>query len=687
MKDLILDFVPGEKHCPYKNNFEHITEEFRHKFYLIKKYLECKKNNSFDSQKKEILSNYNNTEAVIEVKIRYSKKNNKNKYERFYLREFKERFNLNRIEYFSLIISMIYYSDNKYKNIISQIENSDKLTYSCILKLFFFTDNITEIDDYYNMLEFVSENLNSLCFMNGTPEIDPRIYENLVYNNKKIDIPGINMYKHNKYSPELIIREEISKNISDIILNSDNNLLFYVHGELGIGKNTVIERACDTVNTDLLRINLGKIDKNNNFSDYIITGAREALLKNSFINLYNLDKILDNPNGISRLNSVVSTCKKFSRVIFLVCDKNINLCEKILGLNYIDIKLPELNNTESYKIWKKYLKNNINNLEIHEIANKFVFTPAQIKNIISQSLNKVNDKKNNLNKNIISECAYNQVTSDFSNKASIIHKKHTFDELILDKKQKDIIKNACNQVKFRHIVYEKWGMNKRILYGTGLSMLFAGPSGTGKTMAAQVVAHELGLEIYRVDLSQVISKYIGESEKNLKEVFENAKKSNVILLFDETDALFAKRTEVKDSHDRNANLETSYLLQKMEEHSGITIMTTNFLENIDTAFFRRINYVVHFAFPDYNYRKEIWQKMYPETVPMSKDVDFDFLAKNFETSGGNIKNIALSSAFMAASENKKVSMKHILLSLEHELKKQGHMISKDDFRQYSYLIN
>ena len=142
-------------------------------------------------------------------------------------------------------------------------------------------------------------------------------------------------------------------------------------------------------------------------------------------------------------------------------------------------------------------------------------------------------------------------------------------------------------------------------------------------MAAQVVANELGLEIYKVDLSKVISKYIGESEKNLGEVFDSAKKSNVILLFDETDALFGKRTEVKDSHDKNANVETSYLLQKMEEYDGITIMTTNFIENIDKAFFRRISYVVHFTFPDATARKEIWLKMYPKEMPISKDVDFD----------------------------------------------------------------
>ena len=326
-------------------------------------------------------------------------------------------------------------------------------------------------------------------------------------------------------------------------------------------------------------------------------------------------------------------------------------------------------------------------MDIHELANKFDFTPKQIKETVERAVN--NSRLNNnklIDKNEICNSSYGQVTEVLLDKVTVIKKKHTWDELVLQKSQKDIIKVACDRVKYKHIVYDKWGMGKRVLYGRGLSMLFSGPPGTGKTMAAQVVSSELGLEIYKVDLSKIVSKYIGETEKNLREVFDSAKRSNVILLFDETDAILGKRTEVKDSHDKNANMETSYLLQKMEEYDGITIMTTNFTENIDKAFFRRISYVVHFTMPDYVSRKEIWQKMFPKETPISDDVDFEFLAKNFEISGGNIKNIVLSSCFMAASESKKVEMKHIVKALEYEIKKQGKMVSKNDFAEYSYLI-
>lgn len=689
MKELILDFVPGEKHKIYKNNYEYLSEEFRHKIFLINKYLECKNNGDFDSNKDAVLAVYSRTEAVLELKIRASKL--KNTDEKFNLRDFKEKFSLNTLEYFCLIISMLYYSDNIYKKLLLQIENTDTLTYSAILKLYFFVEDITEIEDYYSTLEFMTRNIETLCFVHNKPEIDPRVYENLVYNNKNINIPGINIYNNNNsITKKLVIRENISQNIYNMISNTSENLYFYVHGEFGIGKDTIIRRVCDMLNKNLVCVNIPQKTELL-FGDYIMTACREAVINNNYMNLYNIDKIIDTPEGFDKVRFAIETARKFSQIIFLVSEKNINLSQKFTDLEYIDINLPELNNTENYKLWNYYLKNYINNTDIHELANKFTFTPAQIQNTVKQTFVQTQTQNlNKINKNIISQCAYNQVSSDFSNKASIIRKKHTWDELVLDPKQKNIIKHACNQIKFKHIVYDKWGLNSRILYGTGLSMLFAGPSGTGKTMAAQVVAHELDMEIYRVDLSQVISKYIGESEKNIKEVFENAKKNNSILLFDETDSIFAKRTEIKDSHDRNANLETSYLLQKMEEHTGITIMTTNFLQNIDQAFFRRINYVVHFALPDYNHRKQIWEKIYPKTVPVTDNIDFDFLAKNFEISGGNIKNIALLAAFMAASEpeikNQEVSMKHILKSLEHELKKQNKMISKDDFGKYAYLV-
>ena len=204
------------------------------------------------------------------------------------------------------------------------------------------------------------------------------------------------------------------------------------------------------------------------------------------------------------------------------------------------------------------------------------------------------------------------------NKATHIKPKRLWDEVILPPEQKELLRNACNQVKFRHVVYGEWGFEKKLSYGKGVSILFAGPPGTGKTMSAEVVAKELMLEIYKIDLSQVISKYIGETEKNLHEIFHEAQFSNAILFFDEADALFGKRSEVKDSHDKYANIETAYLLQKIEEYAGITILATNFSQNIDDAFMRRLNYVIKFPFPDAEYREKIWRSMFPAEAPQRR---------------------------------------------------------------------
>jgi len=213
-------------------------------------------------------------------------------------------------------------------------------------------------------------------------------------------------------------------------------------------------------------------------------------------------------------------------------------------------------------------------------------------------------------------------------------------------------------VRQRMKVYEKWGFSSRTSRGLGISALFAGPSGTGKTMAAEVLANELRLDIYRIDLSQVVSKYIGETEKNLRRVFDAAEDSGSILLFDEADALFGKRSEVKDSHDRYANIEVSYLLQRMEAYRGLAILTTNMKDALDAAFLRRIRFIVQFPFPGIEQRAEIWRRIFPRETP-TDNLNMEKLAR-LNVAGGNIKNIALHAAFLAADTDNPVRMAHLL---------------------------
>ena len=243
-----------------------------------------------------------------------------------------------------------------------------------------------------------------------------------------------------------------------------------------------------------------------------------------------------------------------------------------------------------------------------------------------------------------------------------------WEDLVLPETQKSILRQIGMHLRHRSMVYEEWGFARRSTRGLGISALFAGESGTGKTMAAEVLANELHLDLYRLDLSAVVSKYIGETEKNLSRIFDAAEDSGIILLFDEADALFGKRSEVKDSHDRYANIAISYLLQRMEAYRGLAILTTNQKAALDTAFHRRLRFVVSFPFPDGAEREAIWRTIFPDSTP-TEGLDYTKLAR-LQVAGGNIRNIALGAAFLAAEDARPVTMGHILSAAHAEATKR-----------------
>jgi hypothetical protein len=253
-----------------------------------------------------------------------------------------------------------------------------------------------------------------------------------------------------------------------------------------------------------------------------------------------------------------------------------------------------------------------------------------------------------------------------------------WDDLVLPEQQMGTLRDIVMHVRHRRFVYGEWGFAEKGLRGLGISALFSGPSGTGKTMAAEVLARELDLDLYRIDLSQVVSKYIGETEKNLAGLFDAAEGSGVILLFDEADALFGKRSEVRDSHDRYANIEVSYLLQRMEIYAGLAILTTNLKSALDQAFLRRIRFIVQFPFPDAAARAEIWRRVFPAETPLA-GVDAEKLAQ-LGLAGGNIRNIALNAAFLAADAGEAVGMHHLLRATRSETQKLERPLSDSEIR-------
>jgi SpoVK/Ycf46/Vps4 family AAA+-type ATPase len=267
----------------------------------------------------------------------------------------------------------------------------------------------------------------------------------------------------------------------------------------------------------------------------------------------------------------------------------------------------------------------------------------------------------------------NQKLTELSVKVS---PKYGWSDIVLAEEKIIQLKEICSQVKNRYCVFDRWGFREKLSYGKGLSVLFSGSPGTGKTMAAQVMAGELQLDLYKIDLSSIVSKYIGETEKNLAGIFHEAETSNAILFFDEADALFGKRTEVSDAHDRYANIETGFLLQKMEEYEGVVILATNLRKNMDEAFTRRIRFIVEFPFPDEKNRLHIWKVHFPGQAPLAEDIDYEFLARQFPISGGSIRNIVLNAAFLAAQNGRMIGMEHILDSAKREYEKIGKLWDK-----------
>ena len=262
--------------------------------------------------------------------------------------------------------------------------------------------------------------------------------------------------------------------------------------------------------------------------------------------------------------------------------------------------------------------------------------------------------------------------------AARVNVKHDWTDLVIDADIQEQIDTLLSFGRLSSLVLDEWGYGERLSYGRGLSALFSGPSGTGKTMVAGLIAQELGMDLYRVDLSRLVSKYIGETEERLATVFEEAKVARCALLFDEADSMFGKRTEVKSSNDRYANLEVNFLLQKLEEHEGMVLLTSNFPKSIDPAFMRRIRFRIHFPKPDADLREQLWRRMIPESAPQADDLRLGLLADEFELSGGEIRNAVLRAALYAASENRYLEPQDLQRSARAEYKQLGHLLRDDE---------
>ncbi|AEK61884.1 ATP-binding protein [Collimonas fungivorans] len=318
--------------------------------------------------------------------------------------------------------------------------------------------------------------------------------------------------------------------------------------------------------------------------------------------------------------------------------------------------------------------------ELAQLVNSYLFTEQQTLMALKEAASRrlLNPDAESDRELLLDACREQSHREQLS-VAQEVKSAYRFDDIILPAKTKGWLQEVLQYAQNRHQVIENWGFDQKNQNSKNLCVLFYGPSGTGKTMAASIIANELNLGLYKIDLANIVSKYIGETEKHLAQLFDQAEAMNIVLFFDEAESLFSKRTETKDAHDRYANLQTGYLLQRIETYPGIVILSTNLLKNMDKAFTRRFKFMIEYPFPGAEQRLQLWRNAFPAATPLDAGLDLPLLAEKAALSGGNINNIAVSAAFLAAAQQQAVTQAHLLQATEREYHKLGKVFSLNDF--------
>jgi SpoVK/Ycf46/Vps4 family AAA+-type ATPase len=474
---------------------------------------------------------------------------------------------------------------------------------------------------------------------------------------------------------------------------SQCKMLYHFYGLEGAGKKCLAAGICAEIGVPVLAVDLRELaSRSQSFESVMRSVFREGILRPAAIYLDHFDALLEDESKSRSYLRVVAACvDEFSWLTFIGTEKAWEPAGLFKHHRLLVAELPMPDVTSRTELWKALDgQSDTDGIPInwHEVAAKFRLTPGQMKNALTAARNYAHQRSGS--SAISAEDLYRGCRSQSNQRLGTLARKlkprYTWSDITLPANSLAQLAEICGQMKHRQTVYGEWGFGEKHSLGRGLCVLFFGTSGTGKTMAVEIIANELMLDVYKIDLSTVVSKYIGETERNLSKVFSEAEASNAILFFDEADALFGKRSEVKDAHDRYANIEINYLLQRMEEFEGLAILASNLRKNIDEAFFRRMHFAVEFPFPDQGHRYAIWKQHFPASAPVSGDIDFDFLASRFNVAGGNIKNIVVNAAFLAAANSGVINMKHIVKATRREFEKVGRLCTDADFAPYHVLL-
>lgn len=456
------------------------------------------------------------------------------------------------------------------------------------------------------------------------------------------------------------------------------------------GQKAMAHELCNTLGLRPISLNTEKLPTGlSERQELIRLLGREALLSRFALYIDTFDADISEKNLTSTMNDLIEGMG--TMVIIASKDRWHTKRESLV------LHIPEIESQTRKTLWESALSDApIDKPEdiLDEIVQQFEFGPEAIVSVSADAKNQMQPdtkgKKHHIPAEILWTACREYMTVSMEELAHRIISTYAWDDLVLPDDTKRQLQEISDQVVNRATVYSKWEFGKYLTRGRGITALFSGPSGTGKTMAAEILSNHNNnhssrkLNLYRIDLANVVNKYIGVTEKNLKKVFDAAETSGAILFFDEADALFGKRTEIRDSHDRYANLEVNYLLQRMEDYRGLAILATNNKTALDHAFLRRIRFIVNFPFPDAANRQLIWEKAFPEKVPLN-GLEHSALAR-LEIPGGNIKNIVVNAAFLAAEEGKPIDMPKIMHAARREYKKIDKLISESEFGKYYHLV-
>jgi hypothetical protein len=520
-----------------------------------------------------------------------------------------------------------------------------------------------------------------LGFLLGQGDIDPRLdgFAKVLHPDRPLD--DVLIDPQVRAEAEAIIAHHFAGAASPW-----HRLIVGLHGPRGIGKRDLALGVCNRLGCPLLYVDLASpAARGKELASLLRLAFREGVLQQAALYLDHLDRLPEEEGQAAAwLEALAQVIDEYGWLTFFGSEKPWSHPGAFGERAFYAIELAGPEVSIQRTAWQRALERYAPDREPswpEQLVSRFSLTPGQIEDAARWAERRRVMRQDALGPDLtdLYAACRHQSSHQLGDLAVKIEPRNAWDDLVVPEDTLGQLREICSHYRHRHRVLGEWRFERKLSYGKGLSALFAGPSGTGKTMAADVVASELQLELYKIDLSAVVSKYIGETEKNLAKIFKEAESSNAILFFDEADALFGKRTKVSDAHDRYANIETSYLLQKMEAYEGVAILATNLRENIDDAFARRIRFLVDFPFPDAERRQQIWRTHFPAEAPTGRDIDFVWLGQQLQITGGNIKNIALNAAFLAAEDGGEIAMAHVLRGAKREFEKIGKLWNDKDF--------